>query len=531
MYREKPRTSNLYLLPKIHKTNNPGRPIINSVGSATETISALVDEILRKYSKLAASYIKDTSHFLQMIKDTKINDGELIATVDVTALYTNIPQEDGIEKVTQFLRKKGAKESEIFICKTLLDHILKKNYFTFDDEMYLQVSGTAMGTRCAPNYAIIFMAELEENFLQSVQLKPRLWKRFIDDIFIIWSHGEDKLKEFLDQLNEFHTSIKFTEEHSTFGIPFLDTFTYIEDNILKTRVYHKPTDNKQYLHCTSCHPLQQKNSIPYSLLVRAKRICTKETEFILEAKTIINKLRERKYPESILERATTKILQITREQLMEPRPTEEDNRIRYILTYNPSNPDMKSITLQHIHLLARMRRNPITIERIQFVFRKASNIKDLVISGLVNSPDKPPFRCTPCKDTIHKTCKTCERVNYTNTVTTPDNITIKIRGNHNCQSQNCVYCFKCLCCNKMYIGESSQTVNNRMRGHESHIRNYHRHPNNPVAQHFGINVNSETAYNIEILDQEVDKNRRLRLEEAWIFILRTMTPSGLNTKW
>ena len=229
--------------------------------------------------------------------------------------------------MTQFLRKKGARESEIFICKTLLDHILKKNYFTFNDEMYLQISGTAMGTRCHLNYGIAFMAELEENFLKSVQLKPRLWKRFIDDIFIIWSHGEEKLKEFLDEPNSFHNSIKFTEQHSTYGIPFLDTFTYIEDNTLKTRVYHKPTDNKQYLHYTSCHPLQPKNAIPYSLLVQAKRICTKESEFVLESKTSINKLRERKYPESILERATTKILQITREQLMEPRPKEEDNRI------------------------------------------------------------------------------------------------------------------------------------------------------------------------------------------------------------
>ena len=51
--------SNLYLLPKIHKKNNPGRPIINSVGSLRETMSALINEILRKYSKLAKSYIKD----------------------------------------------------------------------------------------------------------------------------------------------------------------------------------------------------------------------------------------------------------------------------------------------------------------------------------------------------------------------------------------------------------------------------------------------------------------------------------------
>ena len=64
----------------------------------------------------------------------------------------------------------------------------------------------------------------------------------------------------------------------------------------------------------------------------------------------------------------------------------------------------------------------------------------------------------------------------------------------------------------------SQTVNNRLRGHESHIKNYHKHPHNPVAQHFGINVNNSKDYNIIILDQDSDKNRRLRLEEAWIYI-------------
>ena len=301
LYRSNPRTSNLYLLPKIHKKDNPGRPIINSVGSLTETLSAFIDEILRKYSKLATSYVKDTSHFLQIIKNVKANHGDLIATVDVTALYTNIPHQDGITKIIKYLRKYGAPTREIELCEGLLPHILQKNYFEFNSQYYLQVSGTAMGTCCAPNYAIIFMAELEEEYLDTCTLKPTLWKRYIDDIFMIWKHGPEELTRFLNRLNDFHPTIKFTEEHSNEGLPFLDTYTYIEDEKLKTRVYHKPTDNKQYLHYESCHPLQQKNLIPYSLLVRAKRICTEEEYFIKEGKMIIHKLRERKYPESILE--------------------------------------------------------------------------------------------------------------------------------------------------------------------------------------------------------------------------------------
>ena len=53
---------------------------------------------------------------------------------------------------------------------------------------------------------------------------------------------------------------------------------------------------------------------------------------------------------------------------------------------------------------------------------------------------------------------------------------------------------------------------------------------NPVTQYFGINMNKEQNYEIDIVDLECDKNRRLRLEEAWIFILKSLTPSDLNTK-
>ena len=74
-------------------------------------------------------------------------------------------------------------------------------------------------------------------------------------------------------------------------------------------------------------------------------------------------------------------------------------------------------------------------------------------------------------------------------------------------------------------------MNGRLRGHESHIKNYKKHSNNPVANHFGINLNNEKDYKVLILDQESDKNKRLRLEEAWIHILKTMTPRGLNAKW
>ena len=104
------------------------------------------------------------------------------------ALYTNMPHQDGIERVTSFIKKNGASADEIELCEIFLQHILQKNYFEFNNTLYLQTSGTAMGTRCAPNYAIIFMAEIEEEFLRSQKKIPRIWLRFIDDKFMVWNH-------------------------------------------------------------------------------------------------------------------------------------------------------------------------------------------------------------------------------------------------------------------------------------------------------------------------------------------------------
>ena len=95
-----------------------------------------------------------------------------------------------------------------------------------------------MGTRMAPNYAIIFMDKIETELLQKSPLQPTFFKRFIDDIFLIWPHGEE-LQKFLEMINNHHKTIKFTEEHSTKEIAFLDTLVYKENGKLLTKVYHK----------------------------------------------------------------------------------------------------------------------------------------------------------------------------------------------------------------------------------------------------------------------------------------------------
>ena len=126
--------------------------------------------------------------------------------------------------------------------------------FEFDGKHYKQVQGTAMGTKMAPSYAIIFMGKLEAELLE-YHIKPTIFLRFIDDLLMVFDHGEDDLKKFIHHINSYHPTIKFTYEFSYTTINFLDVqITKESDGSLSTDLYVKPTDVHSYLHYTSCQP-------------------------------------------------------------------------------------------------------------------------------------------------------------------------------------------------------------------------------------------------------------------------------------
>ena len=98
----------------------------------------------------------------------------------------------------------------------------------------------------APPYAIIFMASLEEYILSNSFLKSLFWWRCIDDIFMIWEHGEEKRQKFLESLNCYYPIIKFTAAYSRAKVDFLDVTVMKKGNQLFTilHLYVKLTFHK-----------------------------------------------------------------------------------------------------------------------------------------------------------------------------------------------------------------------------------------------------------------------------------------------
>ena len=64
-----PRTSDIYFLPKIHKINKPGRPIVSACSCPTELISSYLDSVMLPIFKSLPTYIKDTNHALSIFND------------------------------------------------------------------------------------------------------------------------------------------------------------------------------------------------------------------------------------------------------------------------------------------------------------------------------------------------------------------------------------------------------------------------------------------------------------------------------
>ena len=270
----------------------------------------------------------------------------------------------GIKAMKYWINKHPGSLNSRFNKEFIIDSILlilTNNTFTFDDSIFLQKKGTAMGTKMAPSYATLVLGYLENELYSQVSNKMgeeighyvyTNWRRFLDDCYINWPYGEDKLKELHDILNSLDDSIKLTAKTSCEELPFLDVMIRKHNTHLTTDICYKPTDSFQYLLYTSSHPRHTKNNIPYNL---ARRIC-----MIVENQDIRKRrlhdfkqiLLRKQYPAEIIDYGVNKVLTQTTEELRRVREkATEDNLLCLVTTYNPNNPQVFQLVRKTLPML------------------------------------------------------------------------------------------------------------------------------------------------------------------------------------
>lgn len=169
--------TNTFLLPtpkwqlftyfqKFTKTS-PGRPIINGIDSITEPASKYIDFHIKSLTEPLDAYLQDTSHVIRILGEMNYSSDYILATIDVESLYTHTDHTEGLQALHYYLQKRSVCQPPTDFIVNLTRWTLNNNIFLFQDKIYRQTKGTAMGASYAPNYAGLYLGQWEERYISS----------------------------------------------------------------------------------------------------------------------------------------------------------------------------------------------------------------------------------------------------------------------------------------------------------------------------------------------------------------------------
>ncbi|CAF1372469.1 unnamed protein product [Rotaria sordida] len=290
--------AHLYYLPKAHKPGTPLRPIISGLKHPTIKISKFLDELLRPLFDRMALKSTVTSGFellkrLQEWSKDNMRQETLLCTIDITDLYTMVPQTEGVlslKKMLDHLKLKQIGGLKIETIIRLSRFVMKNNYFSYNGQFYHQVRGGAMGSPLTLTVANCYMFFYEQQIIKQINNSGGLYFRYIDDIFLTINWPARYLFKQIDRWNHFDENIKLSEKIGSTA-DFLDLHMENQDGQLFTTVYQKPSYEPYYLPFNSVHPLHMKKNIIFTMFLRIIRFnqngFVQQRQFLLKLITFL----------------------------------------------------------------------------------------------------------------------------------------------------------------------------------------------------------------------------------------------------
>ena len=195
---------------------------------------------------------------------------------DVPSLFTKVSLDETIKICSEALYDES--DSQPIIPKNVFVELIKSATssvkFSFNNAMYKQTDGVAMGSPNGPALANIFVGYYEEKLFSQTQKLPT-YLRYVDDTLAIFDH-EAEADVFLTKLNCLPPSLRFTyKKDKEKRLPCLDVYVERTDIGYETSVYRKPTFTDQYLHWKSFSSLKRKICLVFTMVYRALMICIK----------------------------------------------------------------------------------------------------------------------------------------------------------------------------------------------------------------------------------------------------------------
>ena len=386
-----------YGIPKVHKRGCPLRPIVATCNSPQSVLAEWLAKQLSPYlGKFSDAHLLHSSDFIDRLRQLGQIEGKMIS-LDVTALFTNVPLDYVLTKL-RLKYEEGLVDFSIPI-DAFLDLIklcVSSTVFSFNGEGFKQKFGVAMGSPLSPILANLCMEFVEKDILDYCppHLKPLIWVRYVDDIFIVFKGTPEEFNNFFEYVNSFVPSIKFTAEHESENkLPFLDVMVFHDPIVhsFKFSVFRKETNAENYIHFFSFHSNQIKTNIIMNFVLRAYKVC--DPEFIdgelSHIRNVFNKLC---YPSYFIDKAFSK----AKKKIYNP-PSHNMNR-------ENKNNNFLSIPYHPKLLEISQKINRSSNGNVNIVFNYNNTVRKMLVHNKTpdnNNKDVGVYEI-PCKDCNEK---------------------------------------------------------------------------------------------------------------------------------
>ena len=408
----------LYGLPKIHKLLVPIRPIISAIGTFNYNLAKFIVQIITPLTTNQYT-IENSISFVNEICDLKISHPVTMASFDIESLFTNVPLNETTDLITSkttpaLLDPYGL---TIKIFKKLLNIAAHHSVFTFDDKLYIQVDGLAMGSPLSPCYANAFLSHHEQNWLNDCpfHFKPVFYRRYMDDTFLLFK-DPSHVNLFLNYLNSKHPNIKFTcEIEQNNKLSFLDSTIHFHNNQFSTNTYRKPSHTGLGLNFLSHIPRIYKINSIKTLINRAFNICSNWSYFHEEMIFLKDYFTSNGFPAHLFNKILNEFL-CNKFAPPKPATTTVKKDIKYIKL-----PYMGDLSFDLRKSLNKILTQAYPQINFRFVFHNTNTIGNFLKKG---------------------------------------------RKNAGLMCSNVVYMFTCPCCNARYVGSTTRWLHHRIAEHK-----------------------------------------------------------------
>jgi hypothetical protein len=333
-------------IPKIHKQPMGCRPIVSNLTSPTQGISKWLTVKLRPFAARIRSFVRDSSSIQSLVASMEVNEKDEVYTFDVESMYTSIPIKEAIETVKWFIHQSN---TEIMMQKMIIQGlyiVLTCNFFTFGSRFFKQNRGLAMGTPVAPILATLYLGYYEERkIIDSFKNNLILYKRYLDDVLVIWRPDDAQpyeFKKFCAYLKRV-PGLSWTHEKHTEQANFLDLWIYRGERWWQTRTHQKTLNLYLYPTATSAHPMGTKKGLIYGLLKKYKEQNSKFSDFKEISSRLFQRLLRRGYRYKTLRDMFVQSL-----RKLDPRSTKRlistlEGKFFFKIPFDPNGPTKEEV--------------------------------------------------------------------------------------------------------------------------------------------------------------------------------------------